>query len=395
MYDYLLIRVNENLKPDYQIRYDSKNQRAEKALIDAWSEVKKIKNETVFFIVSANLVTTKSVTIPSKNDEIIRQSLAYTLEEELANNIEENHYAYVSLEDKSQLVSIIKKNLLEDLLANIKQTNIKTAQIFSEIFTLPPKNETLVIANINDYFLIREENSGTTLSQGLINKYLTSSKLNKATCFSEKHMSNLLIDCDVHEVNIPLLQAKTLVKSFASQQAVNLLQGEYQQNKKDTSKENPLKKLLVLGFLLVSSWLFINFYSQWQLSTQIKEIKSKQLSLFLEKFPNASTSEKNDPYLALESKLRLSQSQQNNDNSGFILALSYLGEALEDNKNVQIQSIRLRDSSFEIKLIANSLSELTNFQTTLANKASNMRIKIGARESSKNSVNAIITMERI
>ena len=125
MTQYVIVRVNDKLIPEFQINYDSNNKVAERNYISEWSEINIKSKQTLYLIVSASLVLNSQVQIPSKNEEVIKQSIPFAVEEDLADEIVVNHFAYTQLRDGVFIVSTIKKSIIDQLIENLDKHNLK------------------------------------------------------------------------------------------------------------------------------------------------------------------------------------------------------------------------------------------------------------------------------
>ena len=94
MSEYVIVRINENLIPEFQIKYNTSDNTVNKSKVLSWAHIKLENTQQLILIVYANLVLTTKVRIPSKNEEVIRQSIPFALEEELATDVDDNHFAY-------------------------------------------------------------------------------------------------------------------------------------------------------------------------------------------------------------------------------------------------------------------------------------------------------------
>ena len=193
-----------------------------------------------------------------------------------------------------------------------------------------------------------------------------------------------------------MLQATNLLATIKHKKAVNIFQGDYSKSKDNKKRTNKSKFTVYALAALVLSWLSISSLQLWQSGSEIKDIKNKQLELLSKLIPNASSAEKNDPYAAIQSRLKQTQSiKTTNTSNGFIKALYYLGATLNKHNKIQVQSLRQRDNKLEIKLLAENVSFLNAFQADLAKNALNMRVKTGTRESNKQGILSVITMEKL
>ncbi len=389
----MIVRVNDKLIPEFLIKFNSSQLIAQKSDISSWAEVKQDINEKLIVIISANLVLSKQVTIPSKNDEVIRQSIPFAIEEELASDIELNHFAYNKDSNNNIMVSVVNRQIIADITLEITEHDLTCHALYSEVFSCPRQVDMVSLCVFEKYIIVRDDTGGTAILPQLLNNYLKLSQNKQKVIFSQKEIKIKSSDNVITKVtDMALLQSQTVTAS----NAVNLLQGEYAQNHDNTKKVNTSKRLALLVFLLISSWIFINSFELWQLSSSINNLKESQKSLLIKLVPNAGESEVNDPYSAMLSRLKLNENSQSNDSKkGFIQALIYVGQTLQQHPVVEIISLRQRNSKLEVKLQASDVTSLNQFQQSLEKTAYSMQVKTGTRDSTNDGFSSIITMEQL
>ena len=398
MSEYVIVRINQRLLPEFQINYNTNNDAITKIAISSWSEIKRQKQEKIILVIAANVVLNTQVTIPSKNEEVIRQSLPFAVEEELSNDIEHNHFAYKQLSDQIFTVSVIKSDIIKDIKKQLDNVGLICKNLYSEIYTIPKHENATTLIILKKYALVRDNSSGTALTKKLIAPYLKLSTKNKHVIYADSKLKLPLSKNIISNIqDTVLLQAQTITKNEIEENAVNLFQGIFKQDFDDKKSINPWKKIRTVAVLLVVSWLTINLYQLWKLSNEIDNVKTQQSKLLMKLIPNASQSELIDPYSAIQSRLKISQIQQSSTTTaaGFIKALGYLGQTLAQNPNVLIQSLRQRNTKLEVKIKTQSLSYLNKFQSDLEKNVLAMRIKTGTRDTDKDGINSIITMEQL
>lgn len=392
MTEYVIVRINEQLIPEFQINYSVNNTLANKRVISSWSDISVKSHETLILIISANMVFSNDVVIPSKNEEIIRQSIPFTLEEMLANEIVDNHYAYKQITENNFCVASINKLVMDKIIAELGNNSLKCKELYSELYSVPNHNAETSALSLDNYFIVRDGDNGTTIKKSMLKNYFESNNTDSQIFYSQKEFNiNELPNTKNKIVKTSLLQAKEIIKNGK----VNLFQAEYSQNDENHKSINPLKRVTFLGVALIVSWLLINVFNLISISSDINDLKAKQGNLLLELIPNASQTELKDPYSAIQSRLKISKNQSSNNTIGFIQTLSYLGQTLVQFPSIQVQSLRQRDSKLEVSVRADSTSILNQFQSALENNVLAMSVKTGTREVKNNGVNSVITMEAL
>ncbi len=393
MSDTVIVRINEKLIPELQINYNADTNVASYRDISDWSDIAVESQQQLILIVAANLVLSKQVRIPSKNEEIIRQSIPFTLEEFIANDIDKNHYAYRQLSEQNLLVAVIQRSMIEKIQLELKNNGLECKKMLSELFTVPYHLGKLSIVSIKNHYIVRDGHTGTVVSENLLKTYIQSSSTDDQIIYTQQELDQSEFpNAEIKRIDIPMLQAMTVT----SQESVNLFQAQYSQQDDKSKSKSPLLKILVLFSVLVVSWLAINGYNLWKISGQINAIKEKQAKLLMELIPNASQTEKKDPYSAIQSRLKISQNSQSNyRNVGFIQSMYYVGQTLLDHPTIQVESLRQREAKLEVSVRAPDTGKLNSFQSSLENNVLAMKVKTGTREVNNNGVNSVITMESL
>ncbi|MCF6319708.1 MAG: type II secretion system protein GspL [Proteobacteria bacterium] len=391
MSDYVIVRINEKLIPEFQINYNANTKIANSRPVSVWSDIVLEHKEKLILIISASIVLTQKIKIPSKNEEIIRQSIPYALEELLANDIDDNHFAYRQMSEQNFLVSVIQTSAMEVIQKELKNNGLDCQQMVSEIFAVPYHLGKISIISLNNYHIIREEYTGTTVRTSMLKAYIASSRIDKQILYAQPELdTSEFPNAEIKKIDTTLLHAMTVT----SQDSVNLLQAQFSQKDDKAQTKKPLRKMLILMVMLMVSWLAINIYSLWDISADINELKDRQEKLLLELIPNASETEKRDPYSAILSRLKISQNNKpTNGKGGFIQSLHYIGQTLLDHPTIQVQSLRQRNSKLEVSVRTTDMSKLNAFQSSLEKNVWAMRVKTGTREVSNNGVSSVITME--
>jgi len=388
----VIVRINDKLIPEFQINYNQSENIATRSDVNSWADVNLTNKDKLIVLISANLIYTSVVSIPSKNDEIIRQSIPYTIEEELATDIEFNHFAYNKGAEQNLVVSVIDRNVLQQLLDELKQNGLVCKSIYSEIYGCPNQKGITTICVYKDFLIVRDEKNGSTIRPSMLNKYLKLSQAKQKVVFSG---SELKIKSQSNIINkitdMSVLQAQTICNS----DGVNLLQGEFAQKNANKKRQKPWTKFIILIAVLITSWLFINIYQISQLNKDIQLLKQSQKSILSKNVPNLSESELNDPYSAMLSRLKINENSSNKNKQGFIQALIYVGKTLQQYPNIEIVSLRHRNAKLEVKLQAADVGSLNMFRQSLEKSAYSMRVKTGTRDSNENGFSSTITMEQI
>ncbi len=391
MLDTVIVRINEQLIPEFQITYKAKNSNAQRIEISSWSQINIQPHQELILILSGVLVFSKKVKIPSKNEDVIKQSLPFTVEENLSTELETNHFAYSQVSENLFNICVVAKKVMQEINNSLEKNQLICKKMYSEIFCLPASPQILSVLSLNNYFVVNANNRGTTLSIGLINHYIERTKAKLIHVYTDKPLKLQNDNIEYKLVNTESFQAKVLLNN----KLVNLFQGVFDKETNKRNHKKPWKKSITIAAILMLSWLAIALLQLWDINQRLNDIKNKQHELLVKIIPDASQSEVNDPYSAIQSRLKITQSNNNSNNNGFIQSLIFVGQALKQYPGIKIVSVRQRENKMEIKTLAPDVSMLNQFQASLEQIALARHVKTGTRESTKEGISSVITMEKL
>lgn len=394
MSDYVIVRINEKLIPEFQINYNSLNSVAQNRTIGSWSDILVKDDEILVLLLSANLVYNTCVNIPSKNDEIIRQSIPNAIEEELASDIEDNHYAYTPLSENLLMVSVASEAVMSEIQSKLAEFSLVSDFLYSEIFACPESENNCSICKLNNNIAIVNSNGrGSLIRSDMISGYHKLSSCNNIIIYSDKPLN---IESGGKVKNVVVNISSLLAKTITSGNYVNLFQGKHAKHYNDKVQFHPLKKLFALTVFLTASWMIINLWQLHNLSTAISDTREQQRALLKQYIPDITEGELKDPYSSMLSRLKQSSGVQNSSSENILIsALTYLGKTLAKYPDIKIQSLRLRDTKIEVKLQSSNIAIINNFQNSLEQIAMNLRVRTGTRDSSGKGISATITLEKL
>lgn len=386
-----ILRLNQKGEPFKAYFFDEKNKQSRETEVSDWSAVSKTYEWTL--LLPASWVYQTRSTVPSKNLEVLKQSVPYAIEDELSNDVEENHFAFAVLGDKEQKVSVVNLGHLLQLKESVLSHGINIQNIFSEVEFCPRSVGVVSVwAHDNQALLCFGKNE--TLS---IDKSQVASMLPVFAADFHAIQSNLNIEPEwlINElVAKPRIQLSACFEALNNNHAVDLMPAGWLKHSDDI-KSTTNKSALIMVLILIASWVGIKSFQHVQASFQVDKVKTEQVKLFTERFGDASNSELIDPYAALQSRMqRVSQSQSMT--SPFLSAMNHLGLAMQSHKqNIDIQSLRLVDQKLEVQITAETMTLINRFQQSLQQTALGFKVLIGVNEQDEGRFKSVITMEKM
>jgi len=392
-----LLRLNSKLQPFELLFYTIDPIQARRQQVTGWDDpyVQGVAEKNhLSLLIPAQWVYVTQSQIPAKSHELIRQSLPFAVEEELSNDVQDNQYAYTPLQDGQQLVAVIDNKRYDALSACLQAQQLNVKEVYSEFFLCP--------WNSDHPFLFFSEGVDGQQPQVHMRTGLTD-----GMSFPQDQLQQMLdvfID-DGRPVTYcapepqPVLDERgyqqqdlaQVLAHFDPQRLPNLIQdGIHKKNASQQSKSG-VRQLLMMAALLVLSWAAVSAIRSVQLSSQINDLADQQKQLLTRLFADVSIAELNDPYAALQSRLRIAGSDDGMSSKGLLLGLGYVGQTLSTGP-VQLDSVRLLDDTIELNLTAGNAGMINRFQEALARLALQFEVVTGTREQDGATLKTIITM---
>lgn len=107
-----------------------------------------IGNRRVIIFIYSKFVNLFKTQIPSRQHTKIQQAIPFALENQIAEDIRNIHFSYIEQKPKQQLVTVIAKNELDDILSLLEDNDIKPDRIYPTFAGVPYKEHhwTLLIS---------------------------------------------------------------------------------------------------------------------------------------------------------------------------------------------------------------------------------------------------------
>ena len=362
----------------------SDGQQQEKGHVDAITEMTEIaKNHTLIVWIAGEHVTLSSLTVPSEQQRHLRRILPSLLEDGLASDIEQLHFAKGDVDNNGNVtVAVIEQDILDDVMVQFSQANLKPALILPDSLSIPQQGDEWSLsvdgaisqlrAGPQTTHVFDTQNLATFLS---IMTYELSPTLNLYA--SNKTQSNLEIDYPYKWQGIVIdklaqLPDKSLI-------ALNLLQGDY------ASQNNVLKYWrqwrsvvsLVIATLLIQ--LGGVMFETKQLNDTVVSHKKDIKTVFHSAFPD----EKRIVNAKAQMSQRIAKLQSKQDNTGFLMLLQQLAPALKQSKEIKLMRMnfehRLGEMRIDIK--AQDYSQLERVKSAVSQLG--FEVELGSVSSNK------------
>ncbi len=345
-------------------------------------------------LVPASHVLRTRADIPLRNKARIQQALPFALEEQLAADLDNQHFAFAARDEAGRIpVAVVAQRRVTEWLEQLTAAGIKPDAIFSESDGITTVPSTVTVLVDGERIIIRDADGGTTVAdpeslQAILELMFDAPAAESAAVYSDPTDEedagletdntpvNILVYCSesdyerfavlwemlrlrVASMDIKILPDGALPR-MASQivtgGGVNLLQGRFAPKRELPVQWRQWKipGLLILGLLVllvVQSGL-----SLWQLSSEESELDSAAAQLLSSTFPDAGGAA--DPWAELRSRLGSTETMVDTTGPGFAEAVEELAGAFASTRDITLEGMSFRDGKLDLQLIAPSVERL-------------------------------------
>jgi general secretion pathway protein L len=318
--------------------------------------------------------------LPAKAGAKLQQVVPYALEEQLAEDIDNLHFAIGkrAADSSTTPVAVVAKSLLEGWLAALKSVGIVPESMYCESDLLPENPGQAVALLENDIVVVRPPaGSPVTMAADAVADALELARpsqdemttqagrgliLYTGAAEWQRHSAQVEAVRDRFDgVKVQLLSEGPLTL-FAQQlpqsNSINLLQGAYAPQ---TSHAAGLRAWRIAAILLVAL-IGLHVIGKAAQLTMLKRTERTVDSSIDQTFRSAMPGEQNSTDARRRMERRLLAAQGGSDQAGLLAALGTLADARNSAQDVSMQALSYREGVLDLKLSgpsADSLDSLT------------------------------------
>ena len=380
-----------------------------------------VGDRKVIVLVPATHVLTTSVELPLKSQAKIQQALPFALEEFLADDVEELHFAAGPRRENGRIpVSIVNRQKLMDWIASLSAAGIFPDAVLAENYGLASIPGTLSLLVTSDTVIVNDGADTELVMQGVgpadalaaIGAFgqndpeQPDTEENSASSLPRHVLAYCEPGCEetyVHDFNVmrhdfdgvdikllPDGLLPRLAVTVATGAGVNLLQGEFGAKTEYGSLFRPWRYAAALLLALGGATVAAKGIDYIQLSQQEAALKEQFMQEYREIAPGAA--DVRDPVAAVSS-LR-ARAGSGGTPTVFLQALEQLSGALQKNDDANVQAISYRAGVVDIRISAPSVSVLDNVQR-LIDEGGSFEAEIRTTDQDDDRVNSRIQIQAV
>ena len=388
MSEFFVIRLAAENQPIRWVLVDSNGTRRSQLASGSLQEAAAaIGQQSVIVLVPAEDVVSTTVNIPARSSARIRTTLPFALEEDLAEDVEELHFAVGDRQENNRLpVAIVAVEKMNGWLARLAEVGIEPTIMSPANHGVAKIPGTLSVIIDDDHTVMFNDGADTdfVIQDAKPSDVLVlAGELGEQQNESGEKLGHLVVFCtpednerlshewlalrnELHSVDVNILPDGVLPKlavTVAAGHGVNLLQGQYGKKTEYAALFRPWKyaALLLLGFFFTA--MLLKGVGNYQLQNEKEALLAQFTTEYRLLRPN-DTAAIEDPKSIVES-LRRSLGGPSAPQV-FLPSMRELGTALAGNEGVEIEAISYRAGVIDLRLTAPDVATLNNIQQAVS-----------------------------
>lgn len=410
MSEYIVIRLGAEDQSVQWMQADSNGTRLSgtstgslaQAALDAGSR-------SVIALVPAVDLLTTTVHIPARSVSKMKAALPFALEENLAEDIENLHFAIGDRQENNRIpVSVVAKQKMDEWLSRLRDAGIEPSILASETHGLAKIPGTLSVL-VDDNTIIFNDGADSEFAIQDVkpsDALVLAGQLGELQKDDEEKSGHLLVFCtpekeqhlshdwialrqELHSVDVNVLPDGVLPKlavTVAAGHGINLLQGQYGRKTEYATIFKPWRLaamlLLALGFVAMS----LKGVSYYRLAQDESNLRAQFNAEYHLIRPN-DTREIVDPVATVISLSR------NVSTSGvpqvFLPSLRALGAAMAANSMAEIETFTYRAGVIDLRLTVPDVATLDNIQKAVS-ESGRFQASIQSTDQVADKINGVI-----
>ena len=364
--------------------------------------------QVILLVPGADVLLT-NVTIPTRNATGIARALPYAVEEQLAEDVEQLHFARGAQDAEGAMpVAVIRRQSLDQYLDALTPLGIRPASAYAAPLLLPWQEGIWTVLIEDKKALLRYgRDQGLELEPASLPPIVT--RLLKECSGDERpklrvwHSGDIAPDvaaleltgCEVDVSPVPETGMAMMAATLVLNRGLNLLQGEYgQQDAASLMTLKPWRAAIALLVLTGFVQLGSAGYSYGQLVNEDEQLAQDIETLYRDAFPDAGKMRRGNVRRQADQKLAELQRKYGRGSDTFLALLHVSGEELYKEKNLQLEGLNFKGGTLNLRLQGTDLSQFEIFkQKLLEGREQDYKVEVLSAVSRKDGVDGRIMIQ--
>jgi general secretion pathway protein L len=353
----------------------------------------------VILIVPGDQALLSQANVPAKRSSQLRKAIPFALEDELAADVNELHFAIGPRQGDLTPVAIVDRRLMDAWVGLCHAHGLYPQVILPETLLLPFEEGHWSVLLEPDQAIIRtgrfsgfacERALLDPLLQGALEQLPAPESVRVWLCNGQQARITLpkegpqVQPFNCGEGSLPLL-----ANNWTVHQGINLQQGEYSNRPDIANKLRPWR----WAAIFLSIWIALGFtkllIERQQLLGQQADLNKQIEQIFRSTFPGSKNTA--NMRARLEQELRTLRGGGNQEGINVLSWLAASSRALATQQNTSIDAISFRNNKLELKVTSGSLSQLDALKQAIA-KETGSNTELTSADSDKDKARGAISI---
>ncbi len=361
------------------------------------------KGHQVILLVPGEQVVLRSVDIPAKRSSKLLQAAPYALEEDLATDIEDLHFAIGQQENNLTPVASVEQRLIEGWTGLCKAHDIQARVIMPDTLAVPLQENSWSIVIEQNMAIVRTGvYSGFNCHPAMLNTLLTAklseNEINTITI--HVWLCNDTTELEIQQEGLEIIPhtcskgtLTTLATGWRNKQYIDLQQGEFGQTHDIGNKLRPWKWAAIIFGLLALTGFTKLLIEKNQLGAEKIDLAAEIDTTYKQIFPKAKKSQGHDIMRKRVQALLRDKGQGTNSEMNILALLEQSGQSIKNSKDTKLISINFKGNVLELSVSATTLSQLDELKIEIA-KTTGFITELKSANSSNNKTTAQIRVQK-
>ena len=321
----------------------------------------------VVVLVPGAEVSLAEARVPGRNRQRVLRAIPYALEEQLATDVEELHFALGPVKEGDRYpVAVVDHSLMNAWTSMLRDIGIQAEQFIPETLALPSDTGWSLMVD-GDTVLVRSgEYGGFAADSDNLPVLFALFEAKQQAPETARIFGSTVFDLgavDVELVDERVQPLEILARGWAQGPAINLLQGAYSRREEWGRLLRPWKAsaaLLLAGFILIGFTTGLNYY---HLSQQREQLSAQIEDVYRKAFPRAKRIV--NPRAQMEQKLKQLRRQTGGGNADFLAMFAETADVVRATKGIKVRGASYRNGRLDLDLQADNLQILDGLKQAL------------------------------
>ncbi|WP_455220683.1 type II secretion system protein GspL [Kaarinaea lacus] len=382
----------------------------------------------VVFVSGVEVVLT-DVALPGMNRQKLLKAIPFALEEQLASDVEDNHFAVGERQQEDKVnVAIVERSIIEMWLQSLNDVGIQPDLLTTEVLGIPyteggwtlllkasdkqsrakavlrnslqsgialdvanvvpllrsmleavkedqrPEKLDIIVCNAEDVYPAAESDTQPETTN------VVSGELDTIVAELQSLAGKLEYDIEVYHPEQPFLVY--LAQQLQESKCINLLQGDYSRRERLEKLLRPWRPAAAVAVIWLLLQVGLMIFDYQKLAARDLELRAQITEVYRQTFPESKNIV--DPKKQMEDKLADLRKQTNQGADMFAL-LAKAGDVLSDTDTLLIRTLRFKEETLDMDFEISDLQSLDELKLRLINET-NMDVDIQSASSKQGKV---------